>query len=154
MKEKVFDHGEISGFLDEGTSFTGELNFRNTMRIDGKFKGKINSQNVLIVGETAEIKGEIHVSNVSINGKVSGKIVADKKVEIHSKGKVYCDIDTLKLVIEDGAFFQGNCNMKDSEPPKTTVQPSPATAQEVPQKPKETPETSKSRLGASLKEKD
>lgn len=114
MRDKVFDHGEISGFLDEGTSFNGELTFRNTMRIDGKFKGSIKSKNVLIVGETAEIDGEVEVSNVSINGKVSGKIVAEKKIEIHSKGKVYCDIDTPKLVIEDGAFFQGECNMKEA----------------------------------------
>lgn len=115
MRDKVFDHGEISGFLDEGTSFTGELSFRNTMRIDGKFKGKIKSKNVLIVGETAEIDGEVDVSNISINGKVSGKIIADKKIEIHSKGRVYCDIDTPKLVIEDGAFFQGKCNMNSPE---------------------------------------
>lgn len=117
MKDRVLDHGEISGFLDEGTSFVGELSFRNTMRIDGKFKGSIKSKNVLIVGETAEIEGEIDVSNVSINGKVSGKIIADKKIEIHSKGKVYADIETLKLVIEDGAFFQGKCNMKGMDAP-------------------------------------
>lgn len=115
MKEKTFDHGEISGFLDEGTSFIGELKFSNTMRIDGKFEGKIKSKNVLIVGETAEIKGEVDVSNISINGKVSGKIFADEKVEIHSKGQVFCDITTQKLVIEDGAFFQGKCNMDGLE---------------------------------------
>lgn len=115
MKEKTFDHGEISGFLDEGTSFIGELNFSNTMRIDGKFEGKIKSKNVLIVGESAEIKGEVDVSNISINGKVSGKIIADEKVEIHSRGQVFCDITTQKLVIEDGAFFQGKCNMDGLE---------------------------------------
>jgi cytoskeletal protein CcmA (bactofilin family) len=121
MKERSFDHGEISGFLDEGTQFNGDLVFHNTMRIDGKFTGTIESKNFLIVGETAEIEGEVNVSNVSINGKVSGKIIADSKVEIHSKGKVFCDIDTPKLVVEDGAFFRGNCNMmmeSEKEPAK------------------------------------
>jgi cytoskeletal protein CcmA (bactofilin family) len=111
MKDKGFDFGEISGFLDEGTEFEGTLKFRETMRIDGRFRGKIYSSSVLIVGETAEITGEVEVSIVSINGKVSGKIKADKKIEIHSKGRVYCDISTPSLVIEDGAFFEGNCNM-------------------------------------------
>lgn len=111
MKDKNLEQGEISGFLDDGTDFEGKLMFRDTMRIDGKFHGKIKSSSVLIVGETAQIDGEIKVSRVSINGSVSGKIIADKKVEIHSKGRVYCDIKTPKLVIEDGAFFQGNCNM-------------------------------------------
>lgn len=119
MKDRSFDHGEISGFLDEGTEFNGDLVFRNTMRIDGKYKGSISSKNVLIVGETAEIEGEINVSNVSINGKVSGKIIADGKVEIHAKGKVFCDIDTPKMVVEDGAFFRGNCNMTTPEEMKS-----------------------------------
>jgi cytoskeletal protein CcmA (bactofilin family) len=120
MKDRSFDHGEISGFLDEGTEFNGDLVFRNTMRIDGKFKGTVTSKNYLIVGETAEIEGEVNVTNVSINGKVKGKIKADGKVEIHSKGKVFCDIDTPKLVVEDGAFFRGNCNMimEDEKPSK------------------------------------
>ena len=145
MKERVFDHGEISGFLDEGTSFEGELVFRNTMRIDGKFKGSIKSKNVLIVGETAEIDGDVEVSNVSINGKLNGTIKADKKVEIHSKGRVYCDIDTPKLVIEDGAFFQGNCNMMDDATPAS----SPAEkAEELAAEAEE-----KDRPGKSLKKK-
>lgn len=146
MRDKVFDHGEISGFLDEGTSFNGELTFRNTMRIDGKFKGSIKSKNVLIVGETAEIDGEVEVSNVSINGKVSGKIVAEKKIEIHSKGKVYCDIDTPKLVIEDGAFFQGNCNMKEVGTPANPGLVVGHTRPEI--------ADDKDRPGKALKEKD
>jgi cytoskeletal protein CcmA (bactofilin family) len=160
MKEKMFDHGEISGFLDEGTSFIGELSFRNTMRIDGKFKGKITSKNVLIIGETAEIEGDIDVSNVSINGKVSGTIAADKKIEIHSKGKVYCDIDTPKLVIEDGAFFQGNCNMKGGG--ETTIIEKPASGPDAakddkkdsPDKPGEDKDDAKDRLGKGLKLKE
>jgi len=129
-RDRGFDHGEISGFLDEGTEFKGDLIFRDTMRIDGKFKGKIKSNNVLIVGETADIEGEITVSVVSINGKVAGKLKADKKIEIHAKGKVYCDIETPNLVIEDGAFFHGNCNMgpdSGAQPaaPKTAAAPAP-----------------------------
>jgi cytoskeletal protein CcmA (bactofilin family) len=134
MKDKGFDFGEISGFLDEGTDFEGTLKFRETMRIDGKFRGNIFSSSVLIVGETAEINGEIEVSIVSINGKVSGKIKADKKVEIHSKGRVYCDISTASLVIEDGAFFEGNCNMEISVA-KSAPAPAPATAPAVAAKP-------------------
>jgi len=105
------DFGEISGFLDEGTDFQGELRFRETMRIDGKFNGKIFSKNVLIIGESAKIEGDIEVSNISINGQVKGKLVGDKKVEIHSRGRVYGDIITPSLIIEDGAFFHGKCDM-------------------------------------------
>ncbi len=105
--------GELNGFLDSGASFKGELEFEDTMRIDGRFSGKIMSKNELIVGESATIEGDIHVGRVAISGTVIGKIIAEQRVEIHRNGKVYSDIDTPALVIEEGAIFQGNCVMGD-----------------------------------------
>jgi cytoskeletal protein CcmA (bactofilin family) len=105
--------GELNGFLDKGSSFKGELEFDDTMRIDGKFNGRITSKNELIVGESAHIEGDIHVGRIAISGTVVGKIVAAQRVEIHRNGKVYSDVDTPALVIEEGAIFQGNCVMGD-----------------------------------------
>ena len=105
--------GDLNGFLDRGSSFKGELEFEDTMRIDGKFNGKITSKNELIVGESAHIDGDIHVGRIAISGTVVGKIRADIRVEIHRNGKVYSDIDTPALIIEEGAIFQGNCVMGD-----------------------------------------
>lgn len=106
--------GELNGFLDRGASFKGELEFEDTMRIDGKFNGKIISKNELIVGESAVIEGDIHVGRIAISGTVIGKIKADQRVEIHRNGKVYSDVDTPALIIEEGAIFQGNCVMGGS----------------------------------------
>src|SRR5260370_20260069 len=105
--------GDLNGFLDSGASFKGELEFEDTMRIDGRFNGRIVSKNELIVGESANIEGDIHVGRIAISGTVIGRIVADQKVEIHRNGKVYSDIDTPALIIEEGAIFQGNCVMGD-----------------------------------------
>lgn len=107
--------GDLNGFLDRGSSFKGELEFEDTMRIDGKFNGRIRSKNELIVGESAHIEGEIHVGRIAISGTVVGKIKADQRVEIHRNGKVYSDVDTPALVIEEGAIFQGNCVMGDKD---------------------------------------
>jgi cytoskeletal protein CcmA (bactofilin family) len=113
MKGKV--GGELNGFLDRGSSFKGELEFEDTMRIDGKFNGRIVSKNELIVGESAIIEGDVLVGRIAISGTVIGKIVASQRVEIHRNGKVYSDIDTPALVIEEGAIFQGNCVMGDRD---------------------------------------
>jgi cytoskeletal protein CcmA (bactofilin family) len=107
--------GELNGFLDRGATFRGEMEFEDTMRIDGRFNGKIHSKNELIVGESAHIEGDIHVGRIAISGTVVGKIVADQRVEIHRNGKVYSDIETPALIIEDGAIFQGNCVMGDKK---------------------------------------
>lgn len=108
--------GELNGFLDRGSSFRGELEFEDTMRIDGRFHGSIHSKNELIVGESATIEGEIHVGRIAISGTVIGKIKADQKIEIHRSGKVYSDLETPALVIEEGAVLQGNCTMVEQKP--------------------------------------
>jgi cytoskeletal protein CcmA (bactofilin family) len=110
MKNKS---GDLNGFLDRGSSFKGELEFEDTMRIDGKFNGRITSKNELIVGESAHIEGDIHVGRIAISGTVVGTIRADIRVEIHRNGKVYSDVDTPALIIEEGAIFQGSCVMGD-----------------------------------------
>jgi cytoskeletal protein CcmA (bactofilin family) len=113
--------GELNGFLDRGASFKGELEFEDTMRIDGRFNGKIMSKNELIVGESATIEGDVYVGRVAISGTVIGKIVAAQRVEIHRNGKVYSDIDTPALIIEEGAIFQGNCVMGDRKGNVTNI---------------------------------
>ena len=112
MKNKS---GELNGFLDRGSSFKGELEFEDTMRIDGRFSGRIVSKNELIVGESAHIEGDVNVGRVAISGTVVGKIVASQRVEIHRNGKVYSDVETPALIIEEGAIFQGNCVMGDKK---------------------------------------
>jgi len=117
MKNKS---GELNGFLDRGSSFRGELEFEDTMRIDGRFNGKIMTKNELIVGESAQIEGEVHAGRIAISGTIIGKIIATQRVEIHRNGKVYSDIDTPALIIEEGAIFQGNCVMGDKKPALVT----------------------------------
>lgn len=113
--------GDLNGFLDRGSSFNGELEFEDTMRIDGRFKGKIASKNELIVGEQASIDGDIHVGRIAISGTVMGKVKADQKIEIHRGGRVYADLETPALLIEEGAVFQGNCVMSERNEKKGPV---------------------------------
>jgi len=114
MKQK--GGGDLNGFLDRGSSFHGELEFEDTMRIDGRFTGKIMSKNELIVGESATIEGEIHVGKIAVSGTVRGKIHADQKIEIHRSGRVYSDLETPALIIEEGATFEGKCIMSEAKP--------------------------------------
>ncbi|MBW3670869.1 MAG: polymer-forming cytoskeletal protein, partial [Acidobacteria bacterium] len=103
--------GDLNGFLDRGSAFRGELEFEDTLRVDGRFNGKITSKNELIVGETAHVEGEVHVGRIAISGTVEGTLIADEKIEIHRTGKVYGKIQTPTLVVEEGAILQGDISM-------------------------------------------
>src|SRR5512136_2199283 len=102
----------VSGFLDKDTEINGDIKFKENFRIDGVFKGKILSGNGLIVGESGEVEAEIEVNSISINGRVKGSIKAKEKIEIFSRGRVSGTIVAPKLIVEEGAFFQGSCQME------------------------------------------
>jgi cytoskeletal protein CcmA (bactofilin family) len=109
---KIDTNPKISGFIDKDTEFTGDIKFKDNFRIDGVFKGKILSGNGLIIGEYADVEAEIEVGTISINGKIKGTIKARERAEIFSKGRVLGSIIAPVLTIEEGAFFQGSCQME------------------------------------------
>lgn len=100
---------QITAFLGQETEFEGNLSFKGMVRIDGRFKGEINTEGTLIVGETAVIDSDIHASNVIISGEVRGHIVAGERIEILSPGKVFGDIEAPSVTINTGVVFDGNC---------------------------------------------
>jgi len=109
---KIEPATKISGFIDRETEITGDIKFKESFRIDGVFKGKILSGKGLIIGETAEVEADIEVDSLTINGRVKGGIKAKERIEIFSKGRVIGTVTTPKLTIEEGAFFQGSCQME------------------------------------------
>jgi cytoskeletal protein CcmA (bactofilin family) len=109
---KVEPATKISGFIDHETEIIGDIKFKENFRIDGVFKGKILSGKGLIIGETAEVEADIEVDSLNINGRVKGSIKAKERIEIFSKGRVIGTVTTPKLTIEEGAFFQGSCQME------------------------------------------
>jgi cytoskeletal protein CcmA (bactofilin family) len=106
---------DLNGFLDSGSHVEGELRFDTSFRVDGRFTGKVSSAGDLIVGEGGEVEGDLRVGQVFISGTVRGTIRAAKKIQVSSRGKIFADIDTPALVVEDGAFFQGKCTMAREE---------------------------------------
>ena len=103
---------DLNGFLDNGSYLEGELRFDASFRVDGKLTGKVNSAGDLVVGETGEIEGELKIGQVFISGTVRGTIQAARRVQIAPSGKVFAEIDTPALIIEDGATFEGRCAMR------------------------------------------
>jgi cytoskeletal protein CcmA (bactofilin family) len=103
---------KVNAFIDKDTEVKGDIRFKESFRIDGKFKGKILAGNTLIIGESAQVNADIEVKNISINGRVKGSIIARESTEIFSLGRVTGQIITGKLTVEEGAFFQGTCQME------------------------------------------
>ena len=107
---------EISGFLDQGTNVTGELQFSGTLRIDGNFHGSIATSDMLVIGEHAQVHADITVGEIEIHGRVFGRIEGKRRIEIFPTGRVQGDIHSPTLVMQPGGIFDGRSFMStDSE---------------------------------------
>jgi len=101
----------LNAFLGEGTSFKGTLTFEGTVRIDGRLEGEIFTKDTLVIGEGAQVSASIHAGVVVISGTVHGNITAERKTDVHASGRLYGNISTPSLIIEEGVVFEGACTM-------------------------------------------
>jgi cytoskeletal protein CcmA (bactofilin family) len=111
----AMDRTEMNAFMGGETFFEGKLSYTGAVRLDGRFKGEIQSDDTLIVGETARIEGEIHVGAAIIQGEIVGNVYAKERVELHHPGRMIGDITSPAVVIDEGAVFEGNCKMKEKK---------------------------------------
>jgi len=105
---------QVTTLLGRGSEFEGKLSFEGTVRVDGKLSGEIFTDDVLIIGEGAEVNAEISVGAIIIEGTVHGNIHAKRSVEIHTPARVKGNISTPSLSIDKGVVFDGQCQMEQN----------------------------------------
>ncbi len=120
--------GEITTLLGRGATFEGKLTFEGTVRIDGRFKGEVFTDDVLVIGEGAHVEAEIDVGEVIVQGTVVGNIKAKRSIEIHAPGRVKGDLHTPSLQIDKGVIFEGRSFMEAASQQTRSAQAQPAPA--------------------------
>lgn len=120
--------GEITTLLGRGATFEGKLTFEGTVRIDGRFKGEVFSDDTLVIGEGAIVEAEIDIGDVIVQGTVIGNIKAKRAIEIHAPGRVKGDLHTPSLQIDKGVIFEGRSFMEAATGAAKAPPPKPAPA--------------------------
>jgi cytoskeletal protein CcmA (bactofilin family) len=127
--------GGLTAFIDQGSEFEGKLSFKDTVRIDGRFRGEISSENTLIVGESGDIEAKIRSRTVAISGNVLGDVTATLKVVVHKTGRIEGNIETESLVIEEGAVINGVIKMGKASAKVKPIDAAPRKPEAMPPKP-------------------
>jgi cytoskeletal protein CcmA (bactofilin family) len=102
---------EVTGVLDKGSEFDGTLSFEGAFRIGGVFRGKIFTDDILIIGEGAAVDAEIEVGTLILSGELKGSVKATERVEIHYPAVFRGNIQTPSLMVADGVVFEGVSQM-------------------------------------------
>lgn len=104
---------QIEHVIDVDAAMQGSMIFKEpvNLRINGKFEGTLEARGYLTIGDTAVVNARIKGENIKIAGRVKGEIEADSKIEMLSQAVVEGSVKTPRLIMADGAVFQGNCYM-------------------------------------------
>jgi cytoskeletal protein CcmA (bactofilin family) len=115
---------EINAFLGSGTTYQGTLNFQGSVRIDGNFIGEVLSEGTLVVGQEAEVQGDITVGQLVLSGKLKGDVKARERVIFHKTANFVGSLETPSLAVEEGAVMEGKVTMggESSEPSLTDAE--------------------------------
>lgn len=109
------EQDKVNTLIGVGTEIKGSVKATGGIRIDGRVDGEILHEGDLIIGEEGVVEANIKTRNATVAGEVRGNIEASGRVEIVSTGKVLGDIVVTTLIINEGAVFDGHCQMRQAE---------------------------------------
>jgi cytoskeletal protein CcmA (bactofilin family) len=115
MAEKRSADSELS-LIGSNTVIEGKINTEGSIRVDGKLVGDLVAKADAAIGLSGVIEGTVQATNISLAGKVTGSLTASEKLVLESKASVKGDIRASRLVVDEGAVFDGHCAM--TAPPR------------------------------------
>jgi len=102
---------KVTGVLEPSVEFDGDLAFSGCFHVNGVVHGKITTPDMLVVGESGRVEGEIKAGVVIIYGRVEANIDAKYRVEIRKPAVFKGEMSTPSLKVEDGVIFEGTNKM-------------------------------------------
>ena len=102
----------LSSFIGETMVIEADITSDEDIIVEGKVKGNISVSKTLTIGKSGKVKADIKAAVVRVIGEAKGNIIASDKVEILAQGRYTGNIQSQKLVVEEGAILNGNINQE------------------------------------------
>lgn len=131
-QEKEFMENNVDTIIGINVTIKGNLYNKGSIQVNGSVDGEVKSDENLIIGETAQIKGPVVARVIEVSGEVKGLVEATEKLEIQPTGRIYGDINAKTLIIKEGATFVGKSIMPgEAKAMAEAAKPKEETKQEI-----------------------
>lgn len=115
---------QIGTLIGVDAEIKGDFQAEGSARIDGSIQGNVILTGCLILGAGGRINGSVQAKSAILGGEVLGNIEAQDRVELTDSARIFGDISTNVIVIDENAVFQGRCDMNQEVPEGVTRHPS------------------------------
>ena len=117
----------VQTLLSEDSNVTGDITLDGTIKVDGKWNGNISVGGNVIIGEKAEIRGDIKGNRIIISGHVTGDVLASGQLSLTNTAVLTGDASYAAIVIDEGAKLSGTCTLTTPIEPPAAVQQAEST---------------------------
>ena len=104
-------------YFDESAEFSGTLQLRQSVWIDGAIDGEIECDQAVTIGPSGRVRARIRAQSVVIEGELHGDIESRGEITLHKTARVIGDMITEGIVVEKGAKVEGRITIGSSTPP-------------------------------------
>ncbi len=99
--------------LGQDTNFEGTLRFDGQVRIEGRLKGEVITEDLCVLGQKAVVDGEVKVGTLIVHGRIEGHIDVSDLLELHPTAEVVGQVKAKQIVMHAGAQLNGQLTMKN-----------------------------------------
>ena len=97
--------------IGHSVTIKGDISGNSDVRVAGNVIGGISIEGELIVERQGMVEADIKTTTAVVAGSVKGNIDCSDKLILESTSQFEGNIKTKRLIIQEGAIFQGNCQM-------------------------------------------
>lgn len=117
LETRMKNGSELGTIIGQEATLEGRLTVKHAMRVEGQVKGELSSTDTITVGSTGRIEGTLSAENVVVGGHVDGNIKASGRVTLEAGSHFTGDLEASRLVISEGAVFNGRSTMQTGSGP-------------------------------------
>ena len=103
--------------LGADTSVTGKLSFDAPTRIDGRLKGEVRADDLLLIGRQGSVEGMVHAKALILEGSVKGDVCGTEWVQVHAGGRLVGSVEATRIEIAHGAKVQARMKITPTKDP-------------------------------------
>ena len=107
----VADLANKKNQIEQGTKIKGDIVTHGNIRLDGEIEGNILSESKVVLGASCKMTGNLKAQNAEVSGDVKGEIEISELLILKPTAIITGEIKATKMVVEEGAIFNGTCNM-------------------------------------------